>query len=178
MIEGLPMRNRFCTRRQRGFNDVAYLDLRFEGDVTAHLHLSWLSPVKVRRMIFAGTKTSIIYDDLEASEKIKVYDHGVMFDVTDIEMRNAAAQPSVLANSVSMWEAFSMPGNACSTKRLVSSKSKRSADASISSRSSPALSLASGSDGSVRLQRTTCTCGGAFSIKNDIASCTTGRLTR
>lgn len=71
----------------RGLNDVAYLDLRFEGGVSAHLHLSWLSPVKVRRMIFAGTKSSVIYDDLEMSEKIKVYDHGVSFDVKDIEAR-------------------------------------------------------------------------------------------
>lgn len=71
----------------RGFNDIAYLDLRFEGDVSAHLHLSWLSPVKVRRMIFAGTKSSIIYDDIEVAEKIKVYDHGVSFDVKDIETR-------------------------------------------------------------------------------------------
>lgn len=71
----------------RGFADVAYLDLRFEGGVTAHLHLSWLSPVKVRRMIFSGTASSLIYDDLEMSEKIKVYDHGVTFDVSDIEAR-------------------------------------------------------------------------------------------
>jgi predicted dehydrogenase len=71
----------------RGFNDIAYLDLRFEDEISAHLHLSWLSPVKVRRMIFAGTKSSIIYDDMEASEKVKVYDHGVSFDVKDLEAR-------------------------------------------------------------------------------------------
>ncbi len=71
----------------RGFADVAYLDLRFEDGVTAHLHLSWLSPVKVRKMIFAGTKSSILYDDIEMSEKVKVYDHGVTFDVADIEKR-------------------------------------------------------------------------------------------
>jgi len=71
----------------RGFADVAYLDVRYENDVTAHLHLSWLSPVKVRRMIFAGTTSSVIYDDLEMSEKVKIYDHGVTFDVSDIETR-------------------------------------------------------------------------------------------
>lgn len=71
----------------RGFADVAYLDLRFENGVTAHLHLSWLSPVKVRKMIFSGTKSSIIYDDIEMSEKVKVYDHGVSFDVSDFETR-------------------------------------------------------------------------------------------
>ncbi len=71
----------------RGFDDVAYLDVRYPDNVAAHLHLSWLSPVKVRRMIFSGTKSSIIYDDLEMSEKIKIYDHGVTFDVSDIETR-------------------------------------------------------------------------------------------
>jgi predicted dehydrogenase len=38
-------------------------------------------------MIFAGTRSSLIYDDIEASEKIKIYDHGVSFDVTDVEAR-------------------------------------------------------------------------------------------
>jgi len=69
----------------RGFSDVAYLDLRFEGGIAAHLHLSWLSPVKVRKMIFSGTKSSILYDDVEVSEKVKIYDHGVTFDVKNIE---------------------------------------------------------------------------------------------
>ncbi len=71
----------------RKFADVAHLALEYESGVTAHLHLSWLSPVKVRRMIFSGTKSSIIYDDLEASEKIKIYDAGVNFDVADVETR-------------------------------------------------------------------------------------------
>lgn len=71
----------------RELADVAYLALTYESGVTAHLHLSWLSPVKVRRMIFSGTKSSLIYDDLEMSEKIKIYDHGVSFDVHDLETR-------------------------------------------------------------------------------------------
>ena len=70
-----------------GLADVAYLHLVYDKAITAHLHLSWLSPVKVRRMIFAGTKQSIIYDDLEAAEKVKIYDHGVDFDVKDLEER-------------------------------------------------------------------------------------------
>lgn len=75
------------THNPRGLADVAYLALEYENGVTAHLHLSWLSPVKVRRMIFTGTQSSIIYDDLEASEKIKIYDAGVSFDVGDLEAR-------------------------------------------------------------------------------------------
>lgn len=71
----------------RGFADVAYVNVDYGDNVFAHLHLSWLSPVKVRRMIFSGTKSSILYDDIEASEKLRVYDHGVSFDVTDLEAR-------------------------------------------------------------------------------------------
>ena len=71
----------------RNLPDVGYLTVEYEGNLTAHLHLSWLSPVKVRRMIFPGTASSLIYDDLEMSEKVKVYDHGVSFDVSDIEAR-------------------------------------------------------------------------------------------
>lgn len=71
----------------KGTVDVAYLHLDYGEGMTAHLHLSWLSPVKVRRMIFAGTKQSLIFDDLDQDAKIKLYDHGVAFDVTDLESR-------------------------------------------------------------------------------------------
>lgn len=71
----------------RGLVDVAYLHLDLDNGVSANVHMSWLSPVKVRRMIFSGTKSSLIYDDLEMAEKIKVYDHGVSFDVSDVEAR-------------------------------------------------------------------------------------------
>jgi predicted dehydrogenase len=68
--------------------DVAYLTLRYDSGLTAHLHLSWLSPVKVRRMIFSGTKSSLIFDDLEMAEKLKIYDHGVSFDTADVVTRS------------------------------------------------------------------------------------------
>lgn len=71
----------------RGTVDVAYLHLDYGGGLTAHLHLSWLSPVKVRRMFFAGTKQSLIFDDLDQDMKIKLYDHGVAFDLTDFASR-------------------------------------------------------------------------------------------
>jgi predicted dehydrogenase len=70
-----------------GTVDVAYLHLDYGEGLTAHLHLSWLSPVKVRRMIFAGTKQSLIFDDLDQEAKIKLYEHGVAFDMTDLESR-------------------------------------------------------------------------------------------
>lgn len=70
-----------------GTVDVAYLHLDYGDNLTAHLHLSWLSPVKIRRMIFAGTKQSLIFDDLDQETKIRLYDQGVAFDVADLESR-------------------------------------------------------------------------------------------
>src|SRR5262249_8066708 len=57
--------------------DVGYLTLLYEGDLIAHIHSSWLSPVKVRRMLIGGSQRMIVYDDVEPSEKVKVYDRGV-----------------------------------------------------------------------------------------------------
>lgn len=57
--------------------DVAYLTCFFEDDVIAHFHVNWLAPVKVRRTLLGGDKKMIVFDDLEPSEKIKVYDKGI-----------------------------------------------------------------------------------------------------
>jgi predicted dehydrogenase len=56
---------------------VAYITLFFEGSQIAHLHVNWLAPVKVRRTLIGGSQKMIVYDDLEPSEKIKVYDKGI-----------------------------------------------------------------------------------------------------
>lgn len=71
-----------------GLVDVAYLHLDYGQGLQAHLHLSWLSPVKVRRMFFSGARQSLIYDDLAPAEKVKLYDHGVSFEVRDDATRN------------------------------------------------------------------------------------------
>jgi predicted dehydrogenase len=57
--------------------NIAFLTLFFENRLIAHLHVNWLAPVKVRRTLLGGSKKMIVYDDLEPSEKIKVYDKGV-----------------------------------------------------------------------------------------------------
>jgi hypothetical protein len=46
----------------------------------AHVHVNWLSPVKVRRTIVGGSKKMVVYDDVEPSEKIRVYDSGITLD--------------------------------------------------------------------------------------------------
>lgn len=58
--------------------DMAYLTCFFDNRFIAHLHVNWLAPVKVRRTLVSGNRKMIVYDDLEPSEKIKVYDRGVM----------------------------------------------------------------------------------------------------
>lgn len=57
--------------------NIAYLTLFFESNMIAHFHVNWLAPVKVRRTLIGGSRKMIVYDDLEPSEKIKVYDKGV-----------------------------------------------------------------------------------------------------
>ena len=63
--------------------NVAYLTLFFDGSMIAHLHVNWLTPVKVRRTLIGGSKKMIVYDDLEPDEKVKVYDKGITIDNSD-----------------------------------------------------------------------------------------------
>lgn len=57
--------------------NIAYLTLFFDNALIAHIHINWLAPVKVRRTLLSGSRRMIVYDDLEPSEKIKVYDKGI-----------------------------------------------------------------------------------------------------
>lgn len=60
-----------------GFEDVAFITIYFPGNVIAHVNVNWLSPVKVRTTLIGGEKRMLVWNDLEADEKIKVYDKGV-----------------------------------------------------------------------------------------------------
>ncbi len=57
--------------------NVAYLTCFFEDNFIAHIHVNWLAPAKIRQTIIGGERQMILYDDLEPSEKVKVYDKGV-----------------------------------------------------------------------------------------------------
>lgn len=59
---------------------TAYLTCFFDGNVMAHFHVNWLAPVKVRRTLIGGDLQMIVYDDLEPSEKVKIYDRGITVD--------------------------------------------------------------------------------------------------
>ena len=58
---------------------LAYVSLFFDDSLIANFHLNWLSPIKMRRMIFGGTTNMVVFDDMEMVEKIKVYDRGIEF---------------------------------------------------------------------------------------------------
>ena len=65
------------TYDEKPMEDIAYITVRYEDNLIGHIHVNWLAPVKVRKMLLGGSKKMIIYDDAEPTEKIKVYDKGV-----------------------------------------------------------------------------------------------------
>jgi predicted dehydrogenase len=58
--------------------NIAYVTAFYESSLIAHLNVNWLSPVKIRRTMIGGSKRMIVYDDIETSEKVRVYDKGVV----------------------------------------------------------------------------------------------------
>jgi len=62
---------------QNGIEDVVFLSLQFPDGKMANIHLSWLDPHKLRKVTIVGSKKMAVFDDMEASEKLKIYDKGV-----------------------------------------------------------------------------------------------------
>jgi predicted dehydrogenase len=62
---------------QAGIEDVAFMTLSFPNGASAHAHISWLNPRKVRRMTVVGSEKMAVYDDVSADAKIQIYDKGV-----------------------------------------------------------------------------------------------------
>jgi predicted dehydrogenase len=60
-----------------GHEDIAFMTVYFPNKVIAHINVNWLSPVKIRTTLIGGEKKMLVWNDLEADEKLKVYDRGV-----------------------------------------------------------------------------------------------------
>ncbi len=56
--------------------NIAYLTLKYQNEMIAHFHCSWSSPVKIRKFLIGGDKKMIVWDDMEPTEKVKIYDTG------------------------------------------------------------------------------------------------------
>jgi predicted dehydrogenase len=78
--------------------DVAYMTVYFPDDVIAHINVNWLSPVKIRTTLLGGEKKMLVWNDLEADEKLKVYDRGV-----EVSNRNGVYELLVSYRSGDMW---------------------------------------------------------------------------
>jgi predicted dehydrogenase len=61
---------------KNSLENIAYITLFYDNDFIAHINVSWVSPVKIRRIIVGGSSKMLIYDDIEPTEKIKIYDAG------------------------------------------------------------------------------------------------------
>jgi predicted dehydrogenase len=63
---------------------VAYLTLRLSGGGIVHIHVNWLSPVKVRTMLIGGSKRTVVWDDLNPTQRVSVFDRGVAVATPDV----------------------------------------------------------------------------------------------
>jgi predicted dehydrogenase len=81
-----------------GYEDVAYMTLYFPEKIISHINVNWLSPVKVRTTLIGGEKRMLVWNDLEADEKVKVYDRGV-----DVTNREGVYERLVNYRSGDMW---------------------------------------------------------------------------
>ena len=63
-----------------GLANMAYLTLTFPNNLLAHFHVNWLAPVKMRLTLLGGSKKMVVYDDLEVTEKIRLYDKGLIMN--------------------------------------------------------------------------------------------------
>ncbi|MET0466761.1 MAG: Gfo/Idh/MocA family oxidoreductase [Chitinophagaceae bacterium] len=61
---------------KNGIENIAYMTLHYNEDFIAHFHCSWSSPVKIRQTLIGGDEKMIIYNDIEPTEKVKIYDTG------------------------------------------------------------------------------------------------------
>jgi predicted dehydrogenase len=89
---------------ERGIENIAYVMLVFPDEFIAHFHFNWLSPVKIRRTLIAGSRRMIVYDDIEPTEKLRIYDKGVMVTRSeDAEDKEAAYQTLVSYRTGDVW---------------------------------------------------------------------------
>jgi predicted dehydrogenase len=79
--------------------NMAHLALFFQNSCIAHISVNWLSPVKVRQTFIGGSQKMIVYDDVEATEKIKVYDKGITVNGSG----GAAQQLKIGYRAGDMW---------------------------------------------------------------------------
>ncbi len=77
-------------------SELAFMTLRYANGLFAHLHVNWFSPIKIRRTMVGARRRMVVYDDLEQSEKLKVYDRGVDPDPAEPLLAEHSASTATL----------------------------------------------------------------------------------
>lgn len=84
--------------------NIAYLTVRYGNSFLGHVHVNWLAPAKIRRTIVGGSRKMLVYDDMEPSEKLRIYDKGVSFLTDpDEDTTEPHYKPLVSYRSGDMW---------------------------------------------------------------------------
>lgn len=97
-----------CAHADHDIEDIAYVNVDYDDRMLANVHINWLSPVKIRQMIFAGSRKSLVFNELNATEPIKVYDRGI--DLGEDE--EGRRQLLVSYRSGDVWSPHIEPGEA------------------------------------------------------------------
>lgn len=86
--------------------NMAHLSLYYEGGAMAHLNVNWLAPVKIRQTVLGGSKLMVIYDDMQTSEKVKIYDRGAVCAADPLDRRVSYRLGDMRAPALSSKEAL------------------------------------------------------------------------
>jgi predicted dehydrogenase len=89
LVDARPMAVSAEGLKLGGFSheNIAYITVHFANGFLGHFHVNWLAPVKIRHMLIGGSQRMLVYNDMEPSEKVLVYDKGVDFDMPDEQTR-------------------------------------------------------------------------------------------
>ena len=101
-----------CAHANPDIEDIAYVNVDYGDRMMATFHVNWISPVKVRQIIFAGSKKSIIFNEMNTTEPVKVYGRGI--DVTEGEANAAELKRKLLVGyrTGDVWSPHIEPGEA------------------------------------------------------------------
>ncbi len=91
--------------------NIAYISVGFDANLLGHIHVNWLAPVKVRKTLICGSRKMIVYDDVEPSEKVKIYNKGIDYIRNREEVYNILVQyrtGDMMAPRIELTEALSL----------------------------------------------------------------------
>jgi predicted dehydrogenase len=102
-----------CAHANQDIEDIAYVNVDYGERLLANFHVNWLSPVKVRQIIFAGSKKSIVFNELNTTEPIKVYSRGI--EVSEVADPEKQRRLQVGYRTGDVWSPHVEPGEALQT---------------------------------------------------------------